>query len=116
MKNFYVMLWDSNTDELVAYDVLPYFRSRYDDTEKNKRPKTFEEWEAYVERWGLYRYWGQCQYEFLVRAWPPVPEKDKDGNINKRYREYKVDVWQQLKPNVGIVAEILMKEYETEIH
>lgn len=104
-KGFYVMLWDFNTDELVAYDVLPYFRREYEGRKRSDRPKTLDEWRAFVEGRGRSRFWARCEYEFIVSSWPPFPDPDKA-------KKYKVDAWQQLKPNLDIICEILMTEYK----
>jgi len=105
MIQFNVLWWDVNRKDIVPYDVLPYFRNKYKELKKKERPVTEEQWHEFVKHKGMYRFWGQCQYEFLVSEWPtPVnPEKDK---------RVKVDIWQQIEPNIDLIVKLLMEEYQ----
>lgn len=100
MKKFNVMVWEINSNQLIAYDVLPYFRNQYANCKKKDRPSTKEQWEAFVKRWGKYNFWARCEYEIIITSWP-VQDK-----------RVKVDVWQQIEPNIDLIVEILMTEYE----
>ena len=51
-KSFYVLNWDFNSDNLVQYDILPYFRECYNNLNKNKRPETIDEWKEFVKNKG----------------------------------------------------------------
>lgn len=105
MKEFNVLIWDANTDKLIKYDVLPYFRSCYEKCEKKRRPVTQEHWKEFVRMHGMYRYWSRCEYEIIVSSWPPNPRKDNS---------VKIDVWNQIENNLNIVVEFLMSEYGKE--
>ena len=65
-KSFYVLNWDFNSDNLVHYDILPYFRECYKGLSKGKRPVTIDEWKEFVKRNGMYRYWSRCEYEIII--------------------------------------------------
>lgn len=99
-KSFYVLNWDFNTDNLVEYDVLPYFRNCYNNLNKSKRPSTAEEWKEFVKGNGMYMFWSRCQYEIIVTGWP------------QQKNEVKVDVWQQIKMNMDLIVKILMEEFD----
>lgn len=99
-KKFNVLIWDINSDKLITYDILPYFRREYDEATKSKRPKTREEWTDFVKRKGLYMYWSRCEYEILITGWPTC---DKSS--------CKIDVWYQIENNFDIIVDILMEEY-----
>lgn len=98
-KSFNVMNWDFNSDSLVQYDVLPYFRECYKELNKNKRPVTVDEWKEFVKSKGMYQYWGRCEYEMIVTGWP------------QQKREIKIDVWQQIEMNIEVIVNILMEEF-----
>ena len=98
-KSFNVMNWDFNSDSLVEYDVLPYFRECYKELNKNKRPVTIDDWKEFVKSKGMYQYWGRCEYEMIVTGWP------------QQKREIKVDVWQQIEMNIDVIVDILMEEF-----
>lgn len=103
MREFNVLNWNINTNEVVAYDVLPYFRDCYDKIrKKSERPTTKEEWTDFVKKWGKYMYWSRCEYEIIVKPWPL---QDKD---------VKIDVWKQIENNLDLVVELLMNEYGKE--
>ena len=99
MKQFNVIIWDINRDTLESYDVLPYFRNAYIECKKKDRPSTLEEWKEFIERRGRYQFWARCEYEILISPWPT------------NNKQFKIDVWQQIKNNIDIVAEILANEY-----
>lgn len=103
MKQFNVIIWDINKNDLVAYDVLPFFRREYETCRKKERPVTREQWVEFVKRWGHYMYWARCEYEIIISQWPPASEE--------RDRKLKIDVWQQIKNNLDIVVDILMEEH-----
>lgn len=98
-KSFNIMNWDFNSDSLVQYDVLPYFRECYKELNKNKRPVTVDEWKEFVKSKGMYQYWGRCEYEMIVTGWP------------QQKREIKIDVWQQIEMNIEVIVNILMEEF-----
>ena len=99
-KSFYVLNWDFNSDNLVQYDILPYFRECYNNLNKNKRPKTIDEWKEFVKNKGMYQYWSRCEYEIIITGWP------------QQKRKVKVDVWKQIEMNIDVIVDILMTEFK----
>lgn len=104
MTQFNVLSWDTNGRCPISYDVLPYFRDCYKRCKKKDRPDTKEEWTIFVKDKGMYRFWGQCQYEFIASEWPP--------SINTI--SAKVDVWQQIEANIDLIVRLLMEEYHND--
>lgn len=98
-KSFYVLNWDFNSDDLEQYDILPYFRECYKKLNKDKRPKTVNEWKDFVKNKGMYQFWSRCQYEIIVTGWP------------QQKNEVKVDVWMQIEMNIDVIVSILMEEF-----
>lgn len=96
MNKFNVLLWDFNTDSLVTYDVLPYFRQCYDESEK--KPTTLEEFKKFIERKSQYQFWARCEYEMICHGWP----------VQKK--EHKLDVHEQVMMNIDIIAKLLYEE------
>lgn len=108
-KKFNVLIWDFNRDELEHYDVLPYLRNRYEErverlasgvpvTEYSFVPKSLSEFKKFVDDEARYQFWARCEYEVIVHGWP-VQKND-----------YKLDVYEQVKMNLDIIAEILYQE------
>lgn len=104
-KQFNVLRWDINRDTLVSYDVLPYFRRQYDKCKEKDRPKTKEEWMAFVKEWGTYMYQYRAEYEILISGWPPSKDRGKD-------KEIKIDIWHQIENNIDIIVDMLMEEHQ----
>ena len=115
MKKFNVLMWDFNHDELIHYDVLPYFRNCYEERiVKSKKykgtnemilinkyfkvPKTLDEFKKFIENESRYQFWSRCEYEMICHGWP-VQKND-----------YKLDVHEQVMMNINIIAEILYDE------
>ena len=100
MTQFNVLLWDFNRKSPGPYDILPYFRNKYQETEKKERPVTKEQWKNFITRWGKYMFWARCEYEIVILRWPPTEES------------YKIDAWEQIENNLDLITEILTEEYE----
>ena len=95
-------------DELVYYDVLPYFRDCYNNQiEKSKKypkddywviPKTREELKQFVEKKSSYQFWARCEYEMICHGWPV------------RQKDYKLDIHEQIMMNIDTIVDILSEE------
>lgn len=96
---FNVINYDVNRKEFIAYDVMPYLVSCYDEAKKKKRnvPKTFDEFKKFVEGNSMYMYWARCQYEVILCDWPCQKESKK------------IDVHWQLMMNLDLVTKVLME-------
>ena len=119
MTQFNVLWWDFNKTEPTFYDVLPYFRREYEFCKKEARPVTKEQWKEFVERKGSYMFLSRAEYEIIVSPWPPRHEnivlrnfEDDTEKIVKRPIEKKVDIWQQIEPNIDLIVRLLMEEYQ----
>jgi len=100
MTQFNVLRWKFNDDHPTPYDVLPYFRACYKSCGKKDRPVTEEQWRKFVKQHGMYMFWSGCEYEIIVSQWPPTDKSSK------------VDVWQQIEPNLDLIVKLLMEEYK----
>ena len=52
-----------------------------------------------------YNYWGKAEHEVVVHSLIHRPDKDK---------EFKIDVWYQLEPNLDRIVEYIMKDLQIE--
>ena len=100
MKKFNVLMWDFNTDRVVHYDVLPYFRECIKEAKKGTLT-TIDDVMKMVKDKSLYRYWSRCEYEMIIHGWP-VQKND-----------YKIDIHEQVMMNIDIISEILFEEMST---
>ena len=120
--SFYVMYKNfNNNDEIDFYDVMPslygsIFNSRGGISKKNFYiwdEKTYErkeitnksELKKFIDRHFIYCYRFKCEWEFIVTGWPP--KKDE--------KEIKVDVYQQLKPNIDVITDIVWEQIKNKI-
>jgi len=100
---FNTITYNPNSKKFEAYDVMPYLRGRYAEEKKKRRknrylPETFEQFKEFVRDWGMYQFWGRCEYEVILVDWPCQ-------NTSR-----KIDVWEQIDSNIDIVTELLMKD------
>lgn len=119
MTEFNVLHWDFNNDHPTPYDVLPYFRNQYTSYKKKDRPVTKEQWTEFIRRNGMYMFWAKCEYEIIVSQWPPrykkVVRRNPETNAEEVVKELinkKVDIWQQIEPNIDLIVKLLMEEYQ----
>lgn len=96
MKKFNVIVEDINRKSFVYYDVIPYLVEQYHKS-KNK-PKTIEEFKKFILDESMYQWWSRCEYEIILETWPV-------SGVEK-----KIDVHWQVKMNIDIITEIVMKE------
>lgn len=93
---FNVIWWDSNRTHPESYNILPYLDSRYEKLSKKKRPKTFEEFKAFILGESRYMWWARCQYEIIISDWP-----------NQAHR-CKWDIYKQIEMNLDNIVYIFM--------
>lgn len=96
MKNFYVIIYDTNRKEFIPYDIIPYLEECY--YEMKDRPSTLEEFKIFIKRYSTYQWWSRCEYEIILSDWP------------NKSQEKKIDVHSQVLLNLDTIAEILMKD------
>ena len=139
MVKFNVIYYDF-TKKVIHYDVLPYFREEWNDKyhkeEKNKikETKSKELLRQWIISRSSYRFWGRCQYEYLVASWPFGSYKIKEDlkklltvefdiekledsikfyNILMQDME-KIDIHDQIMMNIDIITDILYNEFINE--
>ena len=95
MKHFYAIIYDHGDRAFVPYDIIPYLVEQYKKAKKSRRPKSHDEFVEFVDDWCKYRYWSRCEYEIIVSCWPGQDVEDK------------IDIYQQVKPNIDTVALLL---------
>lgn len=93
---FNVLIWDFNSDKLMCYDVLPYLRQCYD--ESQTKPNTIDELKDFIKRESQYQWWSRCEYEMICHGWPV------------RKNDYKLDVHEQVMMNIDVITQILYNE------
>lgn len=94
-----VILWDINKREFISYDIFPYLRQAYRESEKREeRPKTFDEFKEFIRKESMYMWWSRCQYEILISDWP------------SQTKIKKIDVHYQVMMNIDIITKLFMEE------
>ena len=137
-KKFNVLLRDFNKKKPTFYDVLPYFREKWeecpynwDEDNKEVLVKTKEELKKWIKDRSQYQFWSRCEYEFLIAKWPfggrqltedmekfiaTNPDlKDNKTNIDMCNIITKdmdvIDVHEQIMMNIDVVTDILYDEF-----
>lgn len=88
--------------ESLLEDMLKAVGKKYYDLDKNKYDylDTREKFINKLKHEFMYRYWGKCEWEFIVSNWVCTDF------------EQKVDVWAQLEPNVEVIADLIINSYQ----
>lgn len=112
---FYALYKEFNTGHVEVYDVLKpiYYDIFNDDNSINKEKliiygkhfeklpvKTWTDLKQFLIYNLKYLYAYKCEWEFIVSDWPT----GKDG------RPYKIDVYQQLEPNIDVITDIVWEQ------
>lgn len=111
---FNVFYWPFNASKPEPFDVIEplantwkhnagkknvYWGFDFASNKNLQQPSTMKELEAWVNREAQYRWWGKCEYEMIVSAWPP-----KEG------LDAKVDIYSQVKENLSLITDVLAGE------
>ena len=96
-KKFNVLLRDFNKKKPTFYDVLPYFRRKWEEwpynwnEDDNEVPvKTKEELKKWIKNYSQYQFWSKCEYEIVISPWV---------GRNKEEAEVKIDIHDQVMLN-----------------
>lgn len=108
LPKFYAFYHEFNGNQLVAYNVIT--ESLIQDLDKvvgkkyyNFRKSKYEyldSREKFIEQLDsefMYRYWSKSEWEFICSNW-----------TGKKF-EQKVDVYAQLKPNIEVIADLIIQ-------
>lgn len=106
---WYCMEWDFNADKPCMFNIMRAIniedlrkKLRY----KGKKPneynsiKNYEELKKYLKNAFFYRFWRKSEHEMIVKSWPCA---DKSPEV-------KVDVYDQILPNLERIAEYVVQK------
>ena len=121
--SFYVLIKNPNNGKIEPYNIMPAICNEIYDGEKlsNKfcvykyeHQPTYHTSKFMVNSKELlkefltntlkYYYWSKCDYEFIVTDWPDKNDSIKDNN------PVKLDVYEQLVPNIPLLVDLLWNE------
>lgn len=69
---------------------------------------TKEQLEEFMKSYFMYHYWSKCEWEFIIIDWP-------HRDTIEESRPYKIDVYEQIKPNLPVIADIVWNYIEPKI-
>ena len=105
MKEFNVLLYDWNCNKAKYYNILPYFRTEWQ--ESNPDVKTKGDLKKWILRKSQYQFWARCEYEIVISHWPL-----NTNSVEHFYNDmHKIDVDFQIKMNIDIITDILFEEF-----
>ena len=73
MTQFNVIQYDFNSNKVVPYDVLTYFRRVWNDKEFNfdkSLVTSKKDLKAWIKLVSQHQFWCRCEYECLIAPWP----------------------------------------------
>ena len=96
-----VLFHDFNKDEIIPYNIF------YDDFVldlskylKKQKSYNFEDIKEYINKWAMYQYWSRTEYEIIV------------SGLHTKAKDFKIDVYTQIKMNLDRVTEYVIKEMD----
>ena len=94
--NWYVYVEDVNARQIVKYDVFSHVSFLVDATSAYKNHKDdFKAFSKALKDCLRYYFWGQCEWEVILSAWPPSP----------KFKESKISVYDQVMLNYDVFAQ-----------
>lgn len=98
-----VLNWDFNSGKVVTFNIFGH--DFCEDIYKRIRKgeiKSFQDLKDRTDKWAMYNYWSRTEYEMLV-----------GGLFNKDELE-KIDVYKQIKMNLDLIAQYVVRMMEIE--
>ena len=103
MLEWKVFVYDVNDAKIKSYNIFEHYHFRCDLVDiKNCEEK--EVFAKEVKASLLYYFWGKCQWEIVLQAWPPSKRLDDD-----HFGGEKVDVFSQVMLNWDRFIDYLWK-------
>lgn len=102
MISYKVINWDFNSDNIVHYDIMPYLYDCLEKTVIDKKDITLSWLKQFIVDCSMYQYWSRCEYETIITGWP------------KGKKEYKLDVYEQIKMNLDNIALLMYNDLMNE--
>lgn len=96
---FYVLLYDTNSNDIIHYNIFRHsYIKRY--VEKAiKEYKDFDSFKAGLKIEFKHSFWSRAEYELWMCG------------LRHDAKEYKIDIWYQIEPNIDLIARYIITEY-----
>lgn len=78
-------------------------------TYKSIPVKEKKQLEEFIDSYFMYMYWSRCEWEFIAIDWPNRDTIDAS-------RPEKIDVYEQLKPNLPVIVNLVWNYVEPKIN
>jgi len=120
---FFAQYKDFNSGKIESFDVLQVifdsiFNSKGGISKKNffildekwnrVAVRTKEHLKKYLEQEFRYHFWAKCEWEFICIDWP-------HRDTIKDSRPVKIDVFDQLKPNIPVITDLVWNYIEPKV-
>ena len=126
---FFAIYKNFNSKEFIAYDVLASLFDEILTPRDRINKKSFYIWEDagktftfkaipvttreqckdFIERHLMYHFWAKCEWEMICVDWPYREDSIEQNN------PVKIDVWDQLKPNIEVITDLVWNYVEPKI-
>lgn len=120
--SFFAIVKNFNNGKLDKYDIMPVIYRRiydkkgnlskdfyiYDNDFNRISVNTKELLYDFVKNELRYHFWSKCEYEFVVIDWP-------NRDTIEESRPIKIDVYEQVEPNIPIIVDLLWEEIKDKI-
>lgn len=100
MLKYYAIRYDFNSRQIKPYNALAGWEEDIKKARKQKKFSTKEEFKNWLDGQFQYYYWSKSECEILVGGLHIRDEKELE----------KIDIYYQLKPNLDIITDYIIKE------
>lgn len=124
--SFYVLVKNPNNGKVEPYNIMPIIYNEIYDGKKLSNKFCIYKYEhhptyhtskfmvnskellkEFLTNTLKYYFWAKCEYEFIVTDWPYKNDSIKDNN------PVKLDVYEQLIPNIPLLVDLLWNEVKS---
>lgn len=97
---YYVLYHEFNNDEIKMWNI--FNSSKFNDGVQDllKNFITFSDFKEKLKSLAIYCFWCKAEYEIICKGW-----------VSKSDREYKIDVYDQIEPNLDMLARYIIDCY-----
>ena len=97
---YYVLYHEFNEDIVKPFNI--FNSSRFNDgvNELLKKYITYKDFVEKLNSLAMYCFWSKAEYEIICKGW-----------CSKNDKEYKIDVYDQIKPNLDMLARYIIDCY-----
>lgn len=97
---YYVLYHEFNKDIIKPFNIFDSYKFNDGIQRLLKNFTTFDKFKEELDNLAKWCFWSKSEYEIICKGW-----------VSKEDREYKIDIYDQIKPNLDILAKYIIDCY-----